>query len=68
MIQWANKLPHNCLDGRFDSPAGSTDGNLEAVRLLLGYSDIGSTARYLGAVKQVNQALASWPCNVRCWG
>jgi site-specific recombinase XerC len=30
----------------------SETGNLEAVRLLLGHSDIGSTARYLGAVKQ----------------
>ncbi len=30
----------------------SKTGNLEAVRLLLGHSDIGSTARYLGAVKQ----------------
>ncbi len=30
----------------------SQTGNLEAVRLLLGHSDIGSTARYLGAVKQ----------------
>ena len=27
-------------------------GNLEAVRRLLGHTDIGSTARYLGAVKQ----------------
>ena len=30
----------------------SATGNLEAVRLLLGHSDIGSTARYLGAIKQ----------------
>ncbi len=30
----------------------SKTGNLEAVRLLLGHSDIGSTARYLGTVKQ----------------
>ena len=30
----------------------SETGNLEAVRLLLGHTDIGSTARYLGAVKQ----------------
>ncbi len=30
----------------------SETGNMEAVRLLLGHSDIGSTARYLGAVKQ----------------
>ena len=30
----------------------SKTGNLEAVRLLLGHSDIGSTARYLGAAKQ----------------
>ncbi len=30
----------------------SETGNLEAVRLLLGHRDIGSTARYLGAVKQ----------------
>ncbi len=30
----------------------SETGNLEAVRVLLGHSDIGSTARYLGAVKQ----------------
>ena len=30
----------------------SETGNLEAVRLLLGHSDIGSTARYLGVVKQ----------------
>ncbi len=30
----------------------SETGHLEAVRLLLGHSDIGSTARYLGAVKQ----------------
>ncbi len=32
----------------------SKTGNLEAVRLLLGHSDIGSTARYLGAVKQTD--------------
>ncbi len=32
----------------------SQTGNLEAVRLLLGHSDIGSTARYLGAVKQTD--------------
>ncbi|MDH3639491.1 MAG: tyrosine-type recombinase/integrase [Gammaproteobacteria bacterium] len=30
----------------------SETGNLEAVRLLLGHNDIGSTARYLGAIKQ----------------
>ncbi len=30
----------------------SETGNLEAVRLLLGHSDLGSTARHLGAVKQ----------------
>ncbi len=30
----------------------SETGNLEAVRLLLGHSDVGSTARYLGAFKQ----------------
>ncbi len=30
----------------------SKTGNMEAVRLLLGHSDVGSTARYLGAVKQ----------------
>ena len=30
----------------------SETGNLEAVRLLLGHSDIGSTARYLGIVKK----------------
>jgi integrase len=30
----------------------SKTGNLEAVRLLLGHSDISSTARYLGTVKQ----------------
>jgi integrase len=30
----------------------SKTGNLEAVRLLLGHSDIASTARYLGAIKQ----------------
>ena len=30
----------------------SATGNLEAVRLLLGHSDIGSTARYPGATKQ----------------
>jgi integrase len=30
----------------------SETGNLEAVRLLLGHSDIGSTARCLGAIKQ----------------
>ncbi len=32
----------------------SQTGNLEAVRLLLGLSDIGSTARYLGAIKQID--------------
>ncbi len=30
----------------------SKTGNMEAVRLLLGHSDIGSTARYLGAEKR----------------
>jgi len=30
----------------------SKTGNLEAVRLLLGHSDIGTTARYLGTIKQ----------------
>ena len=32
----------------------SQTGNLEAVRLLLGHSDIGSIASYLGAIKQPN--------------
>ncbi len=37
----------------------SKTGNLETVRALLGHSDIGSTARFLGVVKQPNSLAVS---------
>ena len=37
----------------------SKTGNLEAVRALLGHSDVGSTAHFLGVVKQPNSLAVS---------